>query len=387
MRSLILVALIALIAPLYVVGLENGLGRTPQMGWNSWNHFHCDIDETMIRETAQVLVSTGLLNAGYEYLNLDDCWAKWRDADNRIYPDNTTFPSGMFALGEYIHSLGLKFGIYSDAGTETCAGRPASLGYEAIDAITYAAWGIDYLKYDNCNNNNIDPKVRYPVMRDALNYTGRPIFFSMCEWGVEDPATWAKPIGNSWRTTDDIQNNWDSMTKNLDQNDKWWNYSGPGGWNDPDMLEIGNGGLTYDEQVAHFSLWCLIKSPLLIGGDVRNMTQQTLSILTNEEVIALNQDELGVQGHKVAVNGNLEVWAGPLADGSIGVVLFNRDSSAAKITANFADIGLSTSATAKVRDLWAHQDLGTFTGAYSATINSHASQTLRITPTAVVKSQ
>jgi alpha-galactosidase len=293
----------------------------------------------------------------------------------------------MFALGEYVHSKGLKYGIYSDAGTATCASRPGSLGYEAMDAMTYAAWGIDYLKYDNCNNDNIDPKARYPVMRDALNVTGRPILFSMCEWGVEDPATWAPSVGNSWRTTDDIQNNWDSMTKNLDQNDKWWNYSGPGGWNDPDMLEIGNGGLTYDEQVAHFSLWCLIKSPLLIGGDVRNISTQTLGILTNQEVLAFNQDSLGVQGHKVFVDGTNEVWAGPLADGSVGVILFNRGASTVKITANFHDIGLSNSATAKIRDLWAHQDLGSFTGSYTASINTHASVTLRVTPTSNVRSQ
>jgi len=287
----------------------------------------------------------------------------------------------MYSLGEYIHSKGLKFGIYSDAGTNTCAGRPGSLTFETIDALTYAAWGVDYLKYDNCNNKNIDVKTRYPLMRDALNATGRPILFSMCEWGDEDPATWAGPVGNSWRTTGDISDNFRSFTGNLDSNDKWWNYSGPGQWNDPDMLEVGNGGLTYDESVAHFSLWCLIKSPLLIGCDVTKMTNETLTILTNSEVIMLSQDTLGVQGHRVAGQSTqLEVWAGPLAGGDVGVILFNRSPAAAKITANWADVGLGSSTAANVRDLWTHMDLGSFTGSYSATIASHASQTLRLTP-------
>jgi len=284
-------------------GLDNGLGRTPQMGWNSWNHFACKIDEQLIRQTASIIANSPLKEAGYEFVNLDDCWQVSRDANNVIQPDPKAFPSGMKSLADYVHSLGLKFGLYSDAGTHTCGGRPGSLGYEKIDASTYASWGVDYLKYDNCNNQNIPPEQRYPTMRDALNASGRPIFFSMCEWGVDNPALWAPKVGNSWRTTGDIGDNWGSMTSNLDSNDRWAKYAAPGGWNDPDMLEVGNGGMTTEEYKSHFSLWCLAKAPLLIGCDVSKMSNDTLQILTNKEAIAINQDPLGVQGKKVAVSG------------------------------------------------------------------------------------
>jgi alpha-galactosidase len=359
--------------------LNNGLARTPQMGWNSWNHFQCNINEDLIKQTAQIMISTGLANAGYEYVNLDDCWADHRDSAGRVIPDPKSWPSGMFALGEYLHGLGLKFGIYSDAGNKTCAGRPGSLGYETIDALTYAAWTIDYLKYDNCNSDGIDPKTRYPVMRDALNATGRPILFSMCEWGQEDPATWSADVGNSWRTTGDIQDNWKSMIGNLDQNDKWWNYTGAGHWNDPDMLEVGNGGMTTEEYQSHFSLWALVKSPLLIGCDVSKMTANTATILMNQEVINLSQDQLGVQGHRVTVPGDQEVWAGPLANGDIGVILLNRGDASASVTVDFTkDLGLQSGTSVTLRDLVTHKDLGSFTNTYSVTLNSHASQTLRL---------
>jgi len=352
------------------------------MGWNSWNHFGCNINEALIKATADTIVSTGLAMAGYHYVNLDDCWATSRDSATRVIPDPKGFPSGMYSLGQYIHSKGLLFGIYSDAGSKTCAGRPGSLGFETIDALTYAAWTVDYLKYDNCNANT-DPKGRYPVMRDALNATGRPILFSMCEWGVEDPATWSAPVGNSWRTTGDISDHWSSFTSNLDQNDKWWNYSGPGHWNDPDMLEVGNGGMTTDEYISHFSLWCLIKSPLLVGCDVTKMSADTLMILTNSEVIALSQDDLGVQGHMVAAQGTSQIWAGPLNNGKIGLILFNRGAAAANITVTWTEqLGMEPDTTVAIRDLWAHKDLGQFTNTYSATIASHASQTLLLTPVA-----
>jgi len=256
------------------------------------------------------------------------------------------------------------------------------LGYEVIDALTYAAWGIDYLKYDNCNAAT-DPRIRYPPMRDALNATGRPILFSMCEWGNNDPATWAGAVGNSWRTTGDISDNFRSFTSNLDQNDKWWNYSGPGQWNDPDMLEVGNGGMTNDEYTSHFSLWCLIKSPLLVGCDVTSMTAATKTILTNAEVIALSQDDLGVQGHKISAVGTSEVWAGPLASGSVAVILFNRGTTSATIPVDWArDLGMNPGTTVTLRDLWTHRDLGRFTSSYSATLATHASQTLLVTPVA-----
>lgn len=283
-----------------VVSLDNGLGLTPQMGWNSWNRFGCNINEKLIHDTITTIKNSGLFAAGYNYINIDDCWAGWRDSKGFIHADNKTFPNGLKPLADYAHSLGLKFGMYSDAGTHTCAGRPGSLGFEVNDANSYASWGVDYLKYDNCNNNNIPPKTRYPVMRDALAKSGRPIFYSMCEWGVDNPATWAPEVGNSWRTTGDISDNWASMTSRIDQNDRWWSYAAPGGWNDPDMLEVGNGGMNTSEYTAHFSLWALAKAPLLIGCDVTKMSQETLTILTNPEVIAVNQDSLGKQGHKVS---------------------------------------------------------------------------------------
>jgi len=378
---LIALTLLALIS--VVTCLNNGQARLPQMGWNSWNHYHCNVSEDLIRATAAAIVSTGLHQAGYNYVNIDDCWALGRYANGSVYPDPVAFPHGMKALADYVHSLGLKFGVYSDAGNQTCAGRPGSLGFETIDAASYASWGVDYLKYDNCNNENIKPEVRYPVMRDALNATGRPILFSMCEWGVDDPATWAPAVGNSWRTTGDIGDQWQSMLSNLDQNEPLWKYAGPGAWNDPDMLEVGNGGMTYYEYQAHFSLWCISKSPLLIGCDVTNLDQETLNILTAPEVIAVSQDSLGVQGHVVAqsgVNNTLQVWAAPMSDGSVAVVLFNRGEDGASITANWSDIGLSPTANALVRDIWMRRSLGVYRGQYSASVPPHAVNMLRITP-------
>ncbi|UJR16260.1 hypothetical protein I4U23_003168 [Adineta vaga] len=280
--------------------LNNGLGRTPQMGWNSWNHFACNINEKLIQQTADIIVSSGLAAAGYEYVNMDDCWQISRDAQGFIQADPKAFPSGIPALVDYIHSKKLKFGLYSDAGFKTCDGRPGSLGYEKKDATRYAAWNVDYLKYDNCYDDGTKPEVRYPVMRDALNASERSIFYSMCEWGVDKPALWAADVGNSWRTTGDIQDNWKSMLANIDINNEFADKAGPGGWNDPDMLEVGNGGMTDVEYVTHFSLWAISKSPLLIGCDVSRMSAATLSTLTNPEVIAINQDPLGVQGRKVA---------------------------------------------------------------------------------------
>ncbi|KZV14670.1 hypothetical protein F511_40699 [Dorcoceras hygrometricum] len=273
--------------------LSNGLAKTPQMGivLPLWGFLAFATD---------ALITTGLAKLGYIYVNIDDCWSDLsRDSKGQLVPDPDTFPSGIKALADYVHSKGLKLGIYSDAGAFTCQVRPGSIFHESDDAKLFAAWGVDYLKYDNCFNLGIEPKKRYPPMRDALNATGREIFYSLCEWGVDDPALWAGKVGNSWRTTDDINDSWASMTTLADLNDKWAAYAGPGGWNDPDMLEVGNGGMTYEEYRAHFSIWALMKSPLLIGCDVRNITTEAFEILSNEEVIAVNQDPLGVQGRKV----------------------------------------------------------------------------------------
>jgi len=351
------------------------------MGWNSWNHYHCGINETLIRATALAMVKTGLKAAGYNYVNMDDCWAYSRTSQGIIQPDPTAFPSGIKALASYVHSLGLKFGLYSDAGTKTCAGRPGSLGYETNDANTYASWGVDYLKYDNCNNNNIPPETRYPVMRDALNKTGSPIFYSLCEWGQDDPATWAAEVGNSWRTTGDIGDDWTSMLSNLDANNKVSAFAAPGGWNDPDMLEVGNGGMTNTEYISHFSLWALVKAPLIIGCDVTSISAQTLSILTNPEVIAVNQDPLGIQGRRVQKLGDLEVWAGPLSGHSIAVILFNRGSSTNSITVRWERIGLNMQTLCTIRDLWARNNLpGSYSQSYTSDVPSHGVVFLKITP-------
>ena len=283
----------------YYLSLDNGLGKTPQMGWNSWNKFGCNINEKLIIDTIDALVNSGLESAGYKYINIDDCWQISRDSDGKIIVDQNNFPNGIKYLADYAHKKGLLFGIYSDAGYQTCAGRPGSLGYEEIDAKTYAEWGVDYLKYDNCFTDGSPPEIRFPIMRDALLKQNRPIFYSICEWGINNPATWAPKVGNSWRTTIDIYNSWDSMIYIIDTNNQWHKYAGPGGWNDPDMLEVGNKGMTFEEEKIHFGLWCLSKAPLLIGTDIINISKETLEILTNPEVIEINQDSLGIQGKKI----------------------------------------------------------------------------------------
>ncbi|KAL2243800.1 UNVERIFIED_CONTAM: Alpha-galactosidase [Sesamum indicum] len=351
----------------------NGLALTPQMGWNSWNHFQCNIEEKLIRETADAMVSTGLAALGYEYINLDSLTRYACSLlQGNLVPKASTFPSGIKALADYVHGKGLKLGIYSDAGTQTCSKQmPGSLGYEEQDAKTFASWGIDYLKYDNCNNNGISAKERYPVMAKALLNSGRSIFFSMCEWGQEDPATWAKSVGNSWRTTGDISDSWDSMTSRADLNDKWASYAGPGGWNDPDMLEVGNGGMNGNEYRSHFSIWALVKAPLLIGCDIRSVDKETLGLLSNKEVIAINQDKLGIQGKKIKKDGDLEVWGGPLSGNRVAILLLNRGASQATITAYWSDLGLNSTTVVDVRDVWAHSTQTSVEGQISAAVASH----------------
>ncbi|XP_011076595.1 alpha-galactosidase 3-like [Sesamum indicum] len=374
-----------------ILQLGNGLAKTPQMGWNSWNFFACDISEDVIKETADALVSTGLAKLGYIYVNIDDCWSEpQRDPKGQLVPDPQTFPSGIKALADYVHSKGLKLGIYSDAGAFTCQVRPGSLFHESDDAELFASWGVDYLKYDNCFNLGIDPETRYPPMRDALNATGRTIFYSLCEWGVHDPALWAGKVGNSWRTTDDINDSWASMTTIADLNDKWAAFAGPGGWNDPDMLEVGNGGMSYHEYRAHFSIWALMKAPLLIGCDVRNMTQETFEILSNEEVIAVNQDPLGVQGRKVysyGPDGCYQVWAGPLSGQRLAVVLWNRGSKPATITAKWASLGIESSTSVSIKDLWKHKCVTeNKVASFSARVDPHACEMYIFSPLAVARS-
>ncbi|XP_074556594.1 alpha-galactosidase 1-like [Curcuma longa] len=366
-----------------VESLANGLGSTPPMGWNSWNRFSCQINETLIKETADAMVSTGLAKLGYEYVNIDDCWAEHdRDSQGYLLADRRTFPSGIKALADYVHSKGLKLGIYSDAGYRTCSSQmPGSLGYEKKDAETFAAWGIDYLKYDNCNNGDLKPMERYPQMTEALMSTGRPIFISLCEWGDMHPATWGSKLGNSWRTTDDINDSWESMVSRADQNEVYADYARPGGWNDPDMLEVGNGGMTNEEYIVHFSIWAISKAPLLIGCDVRNMTQATMAILGNKEVIAVNQDPLGVQAKKVRMMGSAEVWAGPLSGYRTVVVLLNRSVFPAQITAHWDDIGIPPNTSVQARNLWKHITLKReFVGKLRAQVGGHSCQMYILTP-------
>ncbi|KAL3834764.1 hypothetical protein ACJIZ3_009500 [Penstemon smallii] len=374
---------------LFQVG--NGLANTPQMGWNSWNFFGCKINEKVIRETADALISTGLAKLGYRYVNIDDCWSELqRDSKGQLVPDSKTFPSGIKALADYVHSKGLKLGIYSDAGAFTCEVRPGSLFHESDDAKRFASWGVDYLKYDNCFNLGIEPEKRYPPMRDALNATGHTIFYSLCEWGVNDPALWAGKVGNSWRTTNDINDSWASMTEIADINDKWASYAGPGGWNDPDMLEVGNGGMTYHEYRAHFSIWALMKSPLLVGCDVRNMTAETFEIISNEEVIAVNQDPLGVQGRKVYAygpDGCFQVWAGPLSEQRMSVVLWNRCSKSGTITAKWGTLGLESSTSVSIKDLWKHEYVSQNSiSSFSARVDAHACEMYIFTPSTLSRS-
>lgn len=343
------------------------LARTPPMGWNSWNHFECKVSDAIIRAQADAMISSGMKAVGYLYVNIDDCWQGKRDAQGNILP-NEKFPD-MKALGDYIHSKELKFGIYSSPGPKTCAGYEGSYGHEEQDAQTYAAWGVDYLKYDWCSAKG-DQRAAYAKMRDALRKTGRPIVYSLCQYGHQRVWSWGASVGgNLWRTTGDITDNYDRMIVIGFGQNGLERFAGPGHWNDPDMLEVGNGGMSEDEYRTHMSLWCLLAAPLLAGNDLTKMTPATLAILTNPEVIAVDQDPAGIQGHRVWQEGPLEVWMKLLADGSKAVALFNRSGSDAVVTVSFDDIGVGDSAT--VRDLWARRDLGSFDRSFSANVPRH----------------
>ncbi len=346
------------------------LARTPPMGWNSWNHFACEVTEANIRAAADAMASSGMKDAGYLYVNIDDCWQGKRDEKGVIHP-NEKFKD-MKALADYVHSKGLKLGIYSSPSEKTCGRHEGSFGHEELDAQTYASWGIDYLKYDYCHPPGDVPRqiVAYKKMHDALVKTGRPILFAICTGGYDKVWTWATSVGGSlWRTTFDISDSYMHMAYIGFGQGGMERFAGPGHWNDPDMLEVGNGGMTFDEYRTHMSLWCILAAPLLAGNDLSKMTPETLSILTNPEVIAVDQDPLGVQGRRVAQEGELEVWAKPLADGSRAVGLFNRSECVMSITALFRDIGVGE--TARVRDLWQRKDLGVFTSSFAAEVPRH----------------
>jgi alpha-galactosidase len=366
---------------------RNALAPTPPMGWNSWNKFQCHVTEDLVKSVADSIASSGMKDAGYQYVVIDDCWQVSRDSNGTIVADPKLFPSGIKAMADYVHSKGLKFGIYSDAGSKTCGGRPASQGYEFQDAQTYASWGVDYLKYDWCNTGTRNAEEAYSTMNRALLATARPIVFSICEWGSFKPWLWANGIGNLWRTTGDIHDCWDCKTEYetgfvllLDRNVGLESFAGPGHWNDPDMLEVGNGGMTTSEYRAHFSFWAILAAPLIAGNDVRTMSEDTKNILLNKEVIAVDQDSLGQQGRRIWKKDDLEVWSRPLSDGGRAVILLNRSKDASEIAVTWEQIGYPAHLDAKVRDLWAHRDVGIFRDRFSAKVDSHSVVMLRVLP-------
>jgi len=372
---------------------ESILAATPPMGWNSWNKFACKVNEGVVRQAADAMVSSGMKDAGFQYIVIDDCWQASRDKDGNIVVDSQNFPSGIKALADYIHGKGLKFGIYSDAGTKTCQGRPGGRGYEFQDARRYAAWGVDYLKYDWCNTGTQDAPASYGLMRQALDASGRPIVFSICEWGKNKPWLWGKGIGNLWRTTGDIQDRWGGSEKwpdgsccsngvlaIVDQQVGLESFAGPGHWNDPDMLEVGNGGMTITEYRSHFSLWAILAAPLIAGNDLSNMSREIHDILTNKDVIFVDQDSLGREGRRVRKDGDLEIWAKEMAGGNRAAVLFNRSATEQQITLSWEDIGYPSHVPAAVRDLWQHKELGKFTGSFSATVPSHGVVMVTVRP-------
>lgn len=388
---------LALSLSVYAQKFEN-LALTPPMGWNTWNKFACDIDEKLIREAADAMVSTGLKDAGYIYIVIDDCWHGQRDSLGFIHADPVKFPSGIKALADYVHAKGLKFGIYSDAGSKTCGGRPGSRGHEYQDAITYASWGVDYLKYDWCNTEGLKAEGAYMTMRDALYAAGRPIVFSLCEWGDNKPWLWAENVGHLWRTTGDIYHcfnceknhgTWSSwgVLRILDMQDGLRQYAGPGHWNDPDMMEVGN-GMTVAEDRAHFSMWCMLAAPLMAGNDISNMTQETQEILTNKEAIAIDQDALGIQALKFSTVDSVEVWFKPLQNGDWAMCFLNRSETSQKVEFDWLKNAVVDSLSKrqtdfekinyKIRNVWTKKELGTTKKSLKAEVPSHDVLMLRL---------
>lgn len=375
------------------------LCRLPPMGWSSWNTFACNIDESLIREIADVMVEKGLLEAGYQYVNMDDCWHGERDADGFIQANAERFPNGIAPLADYVHSKGLKLGIYSDAGSETCGGKPGSQGYEYQDALQYARWGIDYLKYDWCNTENVNSKGAYALMAKALRQSGRDIVFSLCEWGDTRAYSWAQEIGHLWRTTGDVNccfdceldfGGWKSLgvLQILDKNEPLRRFAGPGHWNDPDMMEVGN-GMTVNEDRAHFSMWCMMAAPLILGNDIRTMSKETEEIILNREMIAIDQDSLGVQGLRYRVESGLEYWLKPLQDGAWAFCILNRTLQDRTIQLDFASFNMydnlsghafrSASHTYSVRNVWSHKDEAASDKVRKVTIPAHDVVVYRLT--------
>ena len=381
--------LAALLTPSLLLAQKTTLAATPPMGWNSWNHFAGRVNDADVRAAADALVSTGMKDAGYIYVNIDDTWQGQRDAQGNILA-NSKFPD-MKALADYVHSKGLKIGIYSSPGPKTCGGYEGSFDHEAQDAKTYAGWGMDYLKYDLCSFRPImrqqagnDPakaneimKQAYEKMHQGLIAAGRPIVFSLCQYGWDAVWQWGPSVGgNLWRTTGDINATFDRIALIGFSQAGLAKYAGPGHWNDPDMLEVGNGKLTGDENRTHMSLWVILAAPLLAGNDLSKMKPETLAILTNREVVAIDQDPLGIQGDRVSETGPVEIWSKPLKGGDKAVGLFDRGDSALPVTLKLSDVGFAQGANAK--DLWAAKDLGRLHGSYTVIVPPHGVVLLRL---------
>ncbi len=359
-NSLVLIILVSgltlssILAPTPSFGQKfENLALTPPMGWNSWNRFECEVNEKVICDAADAMVSSGMKDAGYEYVVIDDCWQVSRDSLGFIQYDQKRFPSGIKALADYIHSRGLKFGIYSCAGRQTCQNKPGSRGYEYQDAISYARWGVDFLKFDWCNSDGQNAKESYTLMRDALFSAGRPIVFSICEWGLSKPWEWADDVGHLWRTTGDIRNNWDipdakegkcwagGVVVNLDMQQGLEKFAGPGHWNDPDMLQVGNGGLTESENRAHFALWCMLAAPLFAGNDLSNMLDATRNLFTNKQLIEIDQDPLGEQGFKIKDYGQIEIYYKPMQNNRKALCVFNRFDDEIEVEIDWKNLQLT----------------------------------------------
>lgn len=376
------------------------LAQTPPMGWNSWNHFDCNVDEKTIKAVADAMVKSGMRDAGYEYINIDDCWHGERDENGNIQAHPEHFPSGMKALADYVHKKGLKLGIYSDAGWTTCAGKPGSRGHEFQDAKTYASWGIDYVKYDWCATEGLKAEGAYMTMSRAIKEAGRPMVLSICEWGDNDPWKWAPPLGQLWRTTGDIyacfdceydHGTWSSwgVLQILDMQEDLRKYAGPGQWNDPDMMEVGN-GMNTEEDRAHFSMWAMLAAPLIAGNDIRKMSDTTRDILTNKAVIAVDQDELGIQGFKHKTKDGVEVWFKPLANGEWAMAALNRNNNDVKFEFRWRHETVKDELTKRSikfndevfawQDLWNKDNKGTTKDFVKTTLKRHDVLMLRLTP-------
>jgi alpha-galactosidase len=375
-------------------GLENGLARTPPMGWNSWITFELKIDEKLVRSMADAMVTDGMKDAGYDYVVVDAGWkAKQRGPQGELVADPAKFPSGIKALAGYIHSRGLKFGIYTDAGIQDCgSGAPGSRDHEAQDAATFASWGVDFVKEDWCNTTGLKAQEVYTKMSRALRDTGRPIAFSMCEWGDNHPWLWGADVANVWRTTGDSKQCWDcgrdtkdklggyprGWTLILDAQPPLKQYAAPGHWNDADILVAGVSGVPLEESRANFSLWSVLASPMFVGADLRSLSPELKDIFLNKEVVAVDQDPAGIEGDLVTKHGDAEIWARPLANHDTAVVLFNRSTSTTNIVVSWTDIGKKPDETLIVRDLWKHRDMGGHRREYSAMVPSHGVAMLRI---------